>query len=112
MLARYDGSNDILVLTDGSKGGIILDPAQPVRYTGGVHKLSPYGPGSGRWQSRRGHLYLTNVLSHFTLDLSSISRYYSGEIWELTREKNVSFGKIKRASTAARVDANRVSEDQ
>src|SRR5215213_4552163 len=33
MLARYDGSNDVLVLTDGSKGRIVLDPAQRVGYT-------------------------------------------------------------------------------
>jgi len=47
MLARYDGSNDILMLTDGSNGAVILDAAQHVRYTGCVHKTSPYGPGLG-----------------------------------------------------------------
>src|SRR5829696_8325013 len=30
---------NILVPTDGCEGGIILDPAQHVRYTGDVHKL-------------------------------------------------------------------------
>src|SRR5215216_5250123 len=62
MLARYDGSNDVLVLTDGGKRGIVLDPAQHVRYTTGVHKLTPYGPGSGVLQHRRGHFYLTSIL--------------------------------------------------
>jgi hypothetical protein len=38
MLTRYDGSNDVLMLTNGGKGGIVLDPAQHVRYTGCVHK--------------------------------------------------------------------------
>src|SRR5215213_8265602 len=47
LLARYDGSNDVLMLTDGSNGAVILDPAQHVRYTGCVHKLAPYGPGLG-----------------------------------------------------------------
>src|SRR5215208_2130977 len=47
MLARHNGSNDVLVLADGGEGRIVLDPAQHVRYTGGVHKISPYGPGSG-----------------------------------------------------------------
>src|SRR5215208_1422746 len=54
MLARYDGSNDVLVLTDWGKGRIILDPAQHVRYTGGVHKPTPYGPRLGRLPPRRG----------------------------------------------------------
>src|SRR5215208_7799796 len=39
MLARYDGGNDVLVLTDGSNGAVILDAAQHVRYTGGVHRV-------------------------------------------------------------------------
>jgi hypothetical protein len=33
MLARHYSSNDVLVLTDGGKRGIILDPAQHVGYT-------------------------------------------------------------------------------
>jgi hypothetical protein len=47
MLACCHASTDILVLTDGAKGGIVLDPAQHVRYTGDVHKITPYGPGLG-----------------------------------------------------------------
>jgi hypothetical protein len=54
MLTRYDGSNDVLVLTDGGEGRVVLDPAQHVGcYTGGVqcdtrsHDRSgpKYGPG-------------------------------------------------------------------
>jgi hypothetical protein len=37
----------LLMLAYEGKGGIVLDPTEHVRYTGGVHKLTPYGPGSG-----------------------------------------------------------------
>jgi hypothetical protein len=54
------------VLTDGGKGRIVLDPAQHVRYTGGVHKIAPYGPGSGVRQHRRGHLFIyLSILPHW-----------------------------------------------
>src|SRR5215207_2096222 len=50
MLTGCHGSTEILVLTNGDKGGIVLDPAQHVRYTGGVHKLLLMGraPGCSR----------------------------------------------------------------
>src|SRR5215213_1568636 len=47
LLASHNGSNDVLMLTDGGEGRIVLDAAQHVRYTGCVHKPTPYGPGSG-----------------------------------------------------------------
>jgi hypothetical protein len=37
----------VLVLTDGCEGGIILDPAQHVRYTSGVHKTLLMGRAPG-----------------------------------------------------------------
>jgi hypothetical protein len=47
MLARYDGSNDVLMLADGGEGGIVLDPAQHVRYTGDVQCDTKSHEGSG-----------------------------------------------------------------
>jgi hypothetical protein len=47
MLASHNGIYDVLVLADGGKGGIILDPAQHVRYTWLDHEVSSRGPGSG-----------------------------------------------------------------
>src|SRR5918994_6812641 len=38
---------EIPVLAHGGEGRIVLDAAQHVRYTGCVHKCTPYGPGSG-----------------------------------------------------------------
>src|SRR5215213_5664973 len=40
MLARDNGSNDVLMLANGGEGRVVLDPAQHVRYTGGVHRGS------------------------------------------------------------------------
>jgi hypothetical protein len=42
-----DSGRQLLMLANGGKGGIILDPAQDVRYTGGVHKLLLMGRASG-----------------------------------------------------------------
>src|SRR5215211_6497136 len=65
MLARYDGSNDVPMLTDGGKGGIVLDPAQHVRYTSCVHKISPYGPGLGVLSAPPGPSFCdTHILSY------------------------------------------------
>src|SRR5215203_1944626 len=38
---------DVCVPAYGGEGGIVLDPAQHVRYTACVHKITPYGPGLG-----------------------------------------------------------------
>jgi hypothetical protein len=38
MAAGGHATSDVLVFADGGEGGIVLDPAQHVRYTGGVHK--------------------------------------------------------------------------
>jgi hypothetical protein len=65
MLTCCHAINDVLVLTDGGKGGIVLDPAQQLRYTGGVHK-----PNS-LWAGLRGvppppgpFLYPTSLSYH------------------------------------------------
>src|SRR5829696_3892141 len=47
MLARYDGSNDVLVLADGGKRGVVLDPAQHVGYTALDHRRPPMVRASG-----------------------------------------------------------------
>src|SRR5918994_1513161 len=44
--------------------------AQHVRYTGGVHKITPYGPGSGERQLPRGHSFTTPSLYIIGLLLS------------------------------------------
>jgi hypothetical protein len=49
---------DVPVAAHWGEGGIVLDPAQHVRYTCLVHKLTPYGPGSGVFQHRRGHFFI------------------------------------------------------
>jgi hypothetical protein len=59
MLASHNSSNDVLVLTDGGKGRIVLDPAQHVRYTALDHRDTSDGPGLGVLQHRRGHLFVT-----------------------------------------------------
>lgn len=51
------------MLTDGGKRGIVLDPAQHVRYTG-VHKLLLMGRAPGCYTTRQGVLYFP-VFSHF-----------------------------------------------
>src|SRR5215217_7879688 len=52
----------ILVPTHQGEGGIVLDPAQHVRYTSGVHRGSlPVVRASGCYQHRRGH-FLFRVL--------------------------------------------------
>src|SRR5215212_7239337 len=58
MLASHNGSNDVLVLTDGGKRGIILDPAQHVGYTALDHRLPPMVRAPGCYQHRRGHLFM------------------------------------------------------
>jgi hypothetical protein len=74
MLARYDGNNDVLVLTDRGKGGIVLDPAQHVGYTALDHRVTSDGPGLGVLARRRGHLFVTPISSQILLDLSTKSR--------------------------------------
>src|SRR5215204_4706319 len=62
----------VLVPAYGGKRGIVLDPAQHVRYTGGVHKLTPYGPGLGVLPTPPGpFLYPTPLL--YSVSLSSTS---------------------------------------
>jgi len=58
MLTCCYGINDVLVLRDGGKGCIILDPAQHVRYTGCVHKRLLMGRAPGCYQHRRGHSFI------------------------------------------------------
>jgi DNA-binding XRE family transcriptional regulator len=74
MLASHDGSNDVFVLTDEGKGRIILDPAQHVRYTGCVHKLSPYGPGSGVL-AHAGAIPLSAILIILHLSVFCLVKY-------------------------------------
>src|SRR5215207_3512267 len=52
----------VLVLTDGSKGRVVLDAAQRVRYTGGVHKslLMGRAPGCSR---TAGAISLSDAIS-------------------------------------------------
>jgi DNA-binding Xre family transcriptional regulator len=77
MLARYDGSNDVLVLNDGGNGAIVLDLAQHVRYTGCVHKTSPYGPGSGVLLAPPGPSFCdTCIVSRYGLDVKILLVYY------------------------------------
>src|SRR5215210_5963169 len=47
MLARRHAIGDVLVPANGGEGGVVLDPAQHVRYTGGVHKHLLMGRASG-----------------------------------------------------------------
>src|SRR5215211_5713281 len=70
LLARYDGSNDILMLADRGKGGVILDPAQHVGYTALDHRRPPMVRASGCFQHRRGHLFVTPKLYRLGLVLS------------------------------------------
>jgi hypothetical protein len=58
MLAGCHASTDILVLTDGGKGGVVLDPAQHLRYTWLDHEVSSRGPGLRVFHHRRGHLLI------------------------------------------------------
>src|SRR5215204_4534269 len=53
---------DVFVPADGGEGRIVLDAAQHVRYTGGVHKLLLMGRAPGWYQHRRGHLFVTPEL--------------------------------------------------
>src|SRR5829696_537753 len=64
---------NVLVAADGGKGRIVLDPAQHVRYTGGVHKLLLMGRAPGWYQHRRGHLFVTPELYRIP---ALMSRYY------------------------------------
>src|SRR5215213_2066559 len=59
MLAGCHASNDVLVLTDRGKGGIVLDPAQHVRYTGSVHKMLLMGRAPGCSSTAGPFLYPT-----------------------------------------------------
>src|SRR5829696_3944324 len=77
MLTGRHASNDVLVLTDGGKGRIVLDPAQHVRYTGGVHRA--YSLWSGLWgvpPPPGPSLYPTPLLYSIVLYLST----YCGNI--------------------------------
>src|SRR5215208_6062271 len=47
MLASHNSTNDVLVLTDGGKGRIVLDPTQHVGYTGLDHRVPPMVRASG-----------------------------------------------------------------
>jgi hypothetical protein len=40
---------NVPVAADGGEGSVVLDAAQHVRYTGGVHKLLLMGRASGCW---------------------------------------------------------------
>src|SRR5215216_4405968 len=65
MLARDNSSNDVLVLADGGKRGIILDPAQHVGYTALDHRVTSDGPGLGVLPAPPGpSLYDTHILSY------------------------------------------------
>jgi hypothetical protein len=59
--ARGYPREEVPMLAHGGKLGVVLDAAQHVRYTGGVHKIAPYGPGSGVFQHRRGHLFIRHA---------------------------------------------------
>src|SRR5215217_6854694 len=62
MLTCCYASNDVLMLTDGSKRGIVLDPVQHVRYTGGVHKRLLMGRAPG-CSSTCGAISLSDAFS-------------------------------------------------
>src|SRR5215218_7588133 len=64
----------IPVPANGGEGRVVLDPAQHVRYTGGVHKHPLMGRASGCDQHRRGHLFMTPVFSHMLVEMSTKSR--------------------------------------
>src|SRR5215213_6612385 len=63
MLACHNSSNDVLVLTNGGEGRIILDPAQHVGYTALDHRRPPMVRASGWYQHRRGHFFMTPIFS-------------------------------------------------
>src|SRR5215217_5585096 len=46
------------VAAHGGEGGVVLDAAQHVRYTGCVHKTLLMGRASGCDQHRRGHSFI------------------------------------------------------
>ena len=69
-----DSGRQLLMLAYGGKGGIILDPAQHVRYTGCVHKIAPYGPGSGVVPTPPGpSFYDTPIVPKYGLDVKILS---------------------------------------
>src|SRR5215213_7498611 len=69
LLASHYSSNDVFVLADGGKRGIILDPAQHVGYTALDHRDTSDGPGLGVLVAPPGpSLYSTSIFYHkFTI---------------------------------------------
>jgi hypothetical protein len=61
MLTGPYTTNDVLMLTDGGKGGIVLDPAQHVRYTCLDHEDSSRGPGLGVFPAPPGPISLSDT---------------------------------------------------
>ena len=72
MLARHDSSNDVLVLADGGKGRIVLDPAQRLGYTALDHRLPPMVRASGATNTPGPSLYPTTTVYRYFLYLSII----------------------------------------
>src|SRR5215217_1565048 len=77
MLAGHHAIGDVLMFANGGEGRIVLDPAQHVRYTGGVHKFTPYGPGLGVLSAPPGpSLYPTpslyNIVWYSSTDCGNI----------------------------------------
>src|SRR5215208_6764974 len=79
MLARYDGSNDVLMLADRGEGRIVLDPAQHVGYTALDHRVTSDGPGLGVLPTPPGpSLSDTPIVPKYALDVKILLVYYQG----------------------------------
>src|SRR5829696_2968034 len=79
MLPLDNGSNDVLVFTDGCKGGIVLDPAQHVGYTAFDHRVTSDGPGLGVLPAPPGpSFYDSLIVLKYGLDVKILLVYYQG----------------------------------
>src|SRR5215210_4720205 len=100
MLARRHAIGDVLVPAYGGEGGVVLDPAQHVRYTCLDHRVCSYGPGLGVLAHRRGHLFMTPKFSHMLVELSTKSWYIVGYGREVHRGRRDEVERVSEAKDA------------